>query len=216
MSLRFVRIPLCLLGLVLAHAAAAEEDPHAAHRRATQSAVSATQTRVALPDVVLRDARGKPFRLRPESFGGRVVVVDFVYTTCTTICPALSAVMASAQRGLGEQLGKDVLLVSISVDPVRDTPAVLRAYADRVGAKRHWLWLTGSSGDIARVLRAFGLSPGQPDAHPPLILVGDPARGEWSRWVGVPTPVVIADSARAMIARRTQRTGEDHDAHAHE
>lgn len=192
-------IPVLLASLIALHGAArAADDPHAAHRAATRSQATSGDTRVTLPDVVLRDADGQPFRLQPQSFEGRVVVVDFIFTTCTTICPALSSVMASVQRGLGTQMGKDVVLLSISVDPVNDTPAVMRAYAQRVGAGRHWRWLTGSSGDIARVLRAFGLSPGRPNDHPPLILVGDPADNRWLRWVGVPTPAAVIDGARAM------------------
>lgn len=189
------------IGGAHADGAARADDPHAAHRRAMQSRATAGETRVLLPNVILRDAQGQPFPLRPEQFDGKVVVVDFVFTTCTTICPALSTVMASVQRGLGDQLGKDVLLLSISVDPAHDTPPVLRVYADRVGAGEHWHWLTGSTGDIGRVLRAFGLSAGSPNDHPPLILVGDPANGRWIRWVGVPTPAVIVDGAQDMVAR---------------
>jgi protein SCO1 len=182
-------------------ASAGDEDPHAAHRRAMQAEVVAGETRVTLPNVTLRDAQNKPFAFRPESFRGKVVIVDFIFTTCTTICPALSSVMASVQRGLGEQMGKDVLLLSISVDPVNDTPPVMRAYAQRIGAGKDWLWLTGNTGDIARVLRAFGLSTGKPDDHPPLILVGDPAGNRWQRWVGVPTPAAVVERTREMVAQ---------------
>lgn len=194
-----------LMGLVLfaslRPASARDDDPHAAHRRAMQVPATAGDTQVTLPNVVLRDADGHAFKLRPETFRGKVVIVDFIFTRCTTICPALSTVMASVQRGLGEQIGKEVLLVSVSVDPANDTPQVMRAYADRVGAGKHWLWLTGNTGDIARVLDAFGLSAGKPNDHPPLILVGDPARNRWQRWVGIPTPATIVDAAKAMVAQ---------------
>lgn len=182
-------------------------DPHAAHRAAMQSRqTTASETRVVLPDVVLLDARAKPFRLRPDAFRGRIVVVDFIFTRCTTICPALSTVMASVQRGLGERMGRDVVLVSISVDPANDTPAAMRAYAQRMKAGKDWLWLTGNAGDIARVLRAFGLTAGRPNDHPPLVLVGDPVNDRWMRWVGVPTPAAVVDGANAMIVRAAAST----------
>jgi len=205
-------------------ASAGDEDPHAAHRRAMQAGVVAGETRVTLPNVVLRDAQGRAFAFRPESFRGKVVVVDFIFTTCTTICPALSSVMASVQRGLGEQMGKDVLLLSISVDPANDTPPVMRAYAQRIGAGKDWLWLTGNTGDIARVLRAFGLSSGKPNDHPPLILVGDPAKNRWQRWVGVPTPAAVVERTREMVAQTrsaknnsatASSTPQTKDPHAH-
>lgn len=182
-------------------ASARDDDPHAAHRRAMQAEAVAGETRVTLPNVVLRDAQGRAFAFRPESFRGKVVVVDFIFTSCTTICPALSSVMASVQRGLGEQMGRDVLLLSISVDPANDTPPVMRAYAQRIGAGKDWLWLTGNTGDIARVLRAFGLSTGKPNDHPPLILVGDPVGNRWQRWVGVPTPAAVVERTREMVAQ---------------
>lgn len=188
-------------------ASARDDDPHAAHRRALEAEAAAGETRVTLPNVVLRDAQDRAFAFRPESFRGKVVIVDFIFTSCTTICPALSSVMASVQRGLGDQMGKDVLLLSISVDPANDTPQVMRAYAQRVGAGKNWLWLTGNTGDIARVLRAFGLSTGKPNDHPPLILVGDPAGNRWQRWVGVPTPAAVVGRAREMVAQtRSART----------
>ena len=193
---------VCLMMFAsLRPAAARDDDPHAAHRRAMQVPATAGDTQVTLPNVVLRDANGNAFKLRPETFRGKVVVVDFIFTRCTTICPALSTVMASVQRGLGERIGTDVLLISVSVDPANDTPQVMRAYAKRVGAGKHWLWLTGNTGDIARVLDAFGLSAGKPNDHPPLILVGDPARNRWQRWVGIPTPATIVDAAKAMVAQ---------------
>jgi protein SCO1 len=202
-----LRVPMvCMMACLMVFAssrpaAAREDDPHAAHRRAVQVPAIAGDTRVTLPNVVLRDANGNAFKLRPETFRGKVVVVDFIFTRCTTICPALSTVMASVQRGLGERIGVEVLLISVSVDPANDTPQVMRAYAKRVGAGKHWLWLTGNTGDIARVLDAFGLSAGKPNDHPPLILVGDPARNRWQRWVGIPTPATIVDAAKAMVAQ---------------
>jgi protein SCO1/2 len=182
--------------------APSEADPHAAHRTAAQPGETTfSQTRVALPDVTLLDSRGKPFRLWPGAFDGKIVVVDFIFTRCTTICPALSTVMAAVQRGLGKRMGREVVLVSISVDPGNDTPDAMRAYAQRMRAGEDWLWLTGNAGDIARVLRAFGLSPGQPGDHPPLVLVGDPRHGHWSRWVGVPTPTALIGRVEEMAAR---------------
>lgn len=196
--------------------AIAKDDPHAAHRRAMQQTITTDETRITLPNVTLRDAYGRPFALKPSSFDGKIVVVNFIFTRCTSICPALTSVMSAVQRGLGPRLGRDVVLLSISVDPGNDTTKDMRAYAERVGASVHWRWLTGNSGDIARVLRAFGLSAGKPGDHPPLVLVGDPARNRWTRWVGVPTPATIVDTARKMADTAGVDTASTHakDAHA--
>jgi protein SCO1 len=205
-------------GIACGHGTAvfADDEPHAAHRRAMHSETNASETRVILPDVVLRDREGRKFALKPDAFGGKVVVVDFIFTRCTTICPALTSVMASVQRALGPQLGRDVVLVSISVDPANDTPQAMDAYAGKVGASEHWYWLTGNNSDIGRVLRAFGLSVGRPGDHPPLVLVGDPLRGRWTRWVGVPTPVTITQTARHMAGDTIAGKVDTHREHAHD
>lgn len=188
-------------GSVLGRYAGAHEG-HADSRPGSAVETGATVTHVRLPEVELLGADGQPFALSAAGFGDRVVLIDFVYTTCTTICPALSAVMAAAHAGLSAHLGRDLVLVSISVDPARDTPDVLRAYAANFEAGPHWVWLTGNQGPVGRVLRAFGLSTGSPDAHPPLLLVGHPAQGRWLRWVGIPAPQVVIDQVEAMIRQR--------------
>lgn len=214
---------ILLVGLALfasqRPAVAQADDPHAGHRSAMKATVTVGDSRVTLPNVILRDAQNKPFPLSAERFEGKIVVVDFIFTTCTTICPVLSEVMATVQRELGGQVGKDVVLVSISVDPANDTPPVMRAYAKSKGAGKDWYWLTGSSGDIARVLRAFGLSAGRPNSHPPLVMVGDPGRNRWQRWVGIPKPATVVDSVKSMVAQAKSASMSSAtavgDAHAH-
>ncbi len=101
----------------------------------------------AAPSFTLTDQRGRP--VSSDSLAGHVVLANFVYTTCTDICPALSGQMLGVQERLrGEQLlGTDVQLLSFTVDPARDTPDVLRAYAERYRADPDvWRFLTGPEG----------------------------------------------------------------------
>ena len=69
---------------------------------------------------------------------GRIVVIDTFFTECTAACPVMAEKLAAVQARLGGRVGRDVFLISISIDPVTDTPAKLRAYAQRVGAKAGW------------------------------------------------------------------------------
>lgn len=186
---------LCLS--MFAPVAMAQADPHAAHREVVQSPQGASSTRVALPGTTLHMRDGSLVRLDSQTLGDRVVVVDFVFTHCTTICPALTAIMASVQRKLGP-VGDEVLLVSVTVDPVRDTPARLDTFARSVGATEDWWWLTGPAAEIDRTLRAFGVEPGRPQDHPPMVLVGRPGEDRWLRWVGMPTPAQIVAAVDAM------------------
>lgn len=196
------QVPLLLFLVALPMAAAAQTqgaDSHAAHRSSTYNA---HETKITLPDVVLRDSEG-----REQTLSGlmhnRVVILNFVFTSCTTICPAFSAIMHSTKQRLSDRLGKEVILVSISVDPVNDTPERLRTYAEKIGAGPHWYWLTGRSPDIEQVFRAFGVpTGGPPESHPPTILVGNASTGRWLRWVGMATPETLIDAVNTVAGDR--------------
>ena len=190
-----VALALTITGLpAMGDAAPGEHDAHAGHHadhaghgpssgRPVPGGVTA---RVEVPDVELVDQHGARVRVGDLLGGEEVVVVDFVYTTCTTVCPVLSAIMGRLQARLGDRLGRGVRMVSITVDPVRDTPARLQAYAAKHGARPGWTWLTGSPGDVERVLRGMGAYTASFVDHPPMVLVG--GRGTWSRFNGFPDP----------------------------
>ena len=119
--------------------------------------VGRRETNVAAPSFALIDQAGKKFYFKPAS--GQVVLVTFVYTTCPDVCPLFSAHFAAIQRALDEDKRENYLLLSISTDPKRDTPAKLNAYANAFKADmRHWRFLTGSQRDVAEVWKNFGVS----------------------------------------------------------
>jgi protein SCO1/2 len=102
-----------------------------------------------VPDFTLTDQRGRAVHGR--DLDGKVVVADFIFTRCTTVCPMLTAQMANFRRRLGEGAER-VQFISITVDPGHDTPQVLAAYAQRHGAPSSWLFLTGDVASINRVV----------------------------------------------------------------
>ena len=111
---------------------------------------------VAAPDFTLTDQDGHPVQL--SSLRGKVVLLDFIYTSCPGPCPLLSRKFSQFQKKLGERVGKDVMLLSITVDPQHDTPAVLKAYARRYQADTSgWKFLTGSSPEIIAVTFQYGV-----------------------------------------------------------
>ena len=99
-------------------------------------------------------------RFRSELLEDRTVAVNFVFTTCTTVCPALTTTMRAIQRELGDRVGQDVWLISVSVDPTVDRPERLRAFANGFGAGPGWTFVTGEPRDIDRLLKAFGSGVG--------------------------------------------------------
>jgi protein SCO1/2 len=105
------------------------------------------------PEFTLIDQLGRP--VSDVDLRGKVVVADFIYTTCTDICPALTAQMAALRTRLAEEglLGDDVALVSISVDPAHDTPEVMRVYSEPFDADpANWHFLTGDEASIRQVV----------------------------------------------------------------
>jgi protein SCO1/2 len=174
-------------GVCLAMAAATTVLAHGDHRHDQTARTAPARVAVQLKQAVLTDQHGRERSLMDDVFGERVVVVNFVYTTCTTVCPIATATFAQLQGRLGALLGKDVVLVSITVDPVRDTPQRLKAYAAKHGAGAHWTWLTGPKAAVDPVLKAFGTYTPNPQDHPPVVMVGSSRTRRWTRLYGFPT-----------------------------
>ena len=153
-----------------------------------------------LPDVPVVDQDGRAMRFRSELLKDRTVAVNFVFTTCTTVCPALTTTMRAIQRELGERVGQDVWLISVSVDPTVDRPERLRAFASGFGAGPGWTFLTGEPADIDRLLKAFG-SAGGINAHATTMLIGNAHSGRWVRTSGLASAStnvkLIVDAARS-------------------
>jgi protein SCO1/2 len=163
---------------------------------------SKSESTLTLPDTELVTQHGKHRRLNSEIVAGRIVVIDFIYTTCTTVCPVLSATLMQVQQQLEKHGNSEVLLVSITVDPIRDTPARLKAYADKFYVGDDWVWLTGDKRAVDGVLKQLGAySPNYAD-HPSMVLVGDAAKGDWSRYLGFPSANQILSKVEELSTER--------------
>jgi len=143
-----------------------------------------TIEKYTIPDVVLIDQDGNKVRLKKLLEAEQPVAVDFIYATCTTICPILSAGYANLQRKLGTDTTK-VNLVSITIDPENDTPALLKEYLGKYQAKPGWEFLTGSRADIDRVMKAFDAYFRDKMDHKPLTFIRSPKDGSWIRLYGL-------------------------------
>jgi protein SCO1 len=137
-----------------------------------------------VPNVTLLNQDGKKVNLRALIDSGKPVVIDFIFTTCTTICPVLSAGFSNLRTELGENAGK-VQLISFSIDPENDRPEQLKEYLSRFNAGEGWDFLTGSREDIAKVLRAFDAFIVDKMSHEPLYIFHGPHSDEWVRVKGL-------------------------------
>ena len=145
---------------------------------------------VKLLDLELLDQDGNKVKFKSDVVGDRIAVIIPFYTTCTTSYPILIFMFTRLQEALGERLGKEVVLVSVSVDPRTDIPVRLKAYARRQKAKPGWVFLSGDRKNLGQVLLGVGVlfSPNLDDHnHIPITLVGS-AHSDWRRFHGFPSP----------------------------
>ena len=164
------------------------------HVVAAQQTGQSNETQVVIPDVSLQDSNGK---IQPLAtlIDDRTVIVNFVFTTCNSICPLLNATMQAVEERIQSRLGEEVILISISVDPLNDTPERLKTVSEQLGAGEDWHWLTGKRSSVNQVLKAFNIPVGgRPEDHPPVILVGNVKYQKWFRWVGIPAPGALVEA----------------------
>lgn len=165
-----------------------------------KSASGAGTSHVQIPDVQVTDQNGARHHFYTELVKGRVVAINFVYTTCTTICPPLGATFGKLQKSLGEHFDKDIFLVSISVDPVTDTPERLRLWAAQFRAKPGWTLVTGPKTEISRLLKALGADTASPESHSPMVLVINDKTGTWKRVYGLGSTAILSRSIEEVAA----------------
>ena len=149
----------------------------------------------SMPDVTLVNQNGTKVKFKSLLDSRKPVVVDFIFGTCTTICPILSVGFANLQQKLGQD-AQNVQLVSISIDPENDTPKIMKQYLKRYAAKPGWDFLTGSRADIDRVMYAFNAYIPNKMSHYPLTLIRTPSDGKWIRIFGLLSSSEFLDETR--------------------
>lgn len=161
--------------------------PSREHRHPALSAgvAAAPESGLSIPDVLLLDQHGRKVRFYSELVKGKVVAINFIFTTCTTICPPMGATFAKTQKIMNDRMGKDVHLISVTLDPQSDTPERLRAWAAKFDARPGWTLVTGPKPEVDRLLRALGSYVSQKEDHPPLVLIGNDSRHLWTRADGL-------------------------------
>jgi len=161
-------------------------DPHAHHHMMMMEqnkALKRSELDYKVPELALVRDDGTPVQLTHELGDDRVVVLNFIYTTCTTICPLSSQVFSVLQQKLGTDLSR-VHLVSISIDPEQDTPARLREYAGRFHAGPGWQHYTGTVQASNAAQQAFGVYRGDKMNHEPVTLLRAAPGAPWVRLDG--------------------------------
>jgi protein SCO1/2 len=149
-----------------------------------------------IPDAELVNQRGEKVHFYSDLVKGRVVVIQSIFTTCTTLCPLLGTAFSHVQ----DTVGSDVHLISISVDPAADTPERLKAWGARYHAGPNWTMVTGTKPEVDRVLRALKFYTSDKLSHTALVLVGNDATGRWARTSGLVPAARIAEMVKSLMA----------------
>lgn len=159
-----------------------------------------------IPDTELVDQNGRKVHFYTDLVKGQTVVINFIFTTCTTICPPLGATFARVQKELGDKTGRDVRFISISVDPATDTPERLKAWGEKFHAGDGWTFVTGNKPDVDELLRALGASSASREDHSPTILIGNDMLGTWTRTYGLAKPSQLVQMINNALEGKTVTT----------
>ena len=149
------------------------------------------------PNIPLVTHEGKSVRFFDDLIKGKVVAINFIYTSCPDVCPLETAMLREVQEILGDRVGRDVFMYSITIDPERDTPEVLKKYAEKFEVGPGWLFLTGKKDDITLLRRKLGLYGEEKggdklEAHSVSGIMGNQSTGRWMRMSPFENPHIMA------------------------
>ena len=157
------------------------------------SAAPPNPAREYFTDTILLDQDGRAHRFYSDLIAGRVVIINVIFTGCRSSCPIIMGRLAELQDLLGPRMGQ-IKFLSISVDPVMDTPQALRAYADAFQARPGWHFLTGPQDAVSTVLNRLGDRSAKPEDHSSVIVIGNDATGTWVKLTAIATTEDIAQA----------------------
>ncbi len=201
-------IPLILMAAMLGPPALAHQgvDHTASTQPSTQAQSRIPRSNLKIPDADLLTQEGHSVRFYSDMVRGKTVVINFIYTNCAVTCPILGLNFVDLTERLGERAGKDVFLISVSVDPVADTPAKLKAWGEKIGVGKGWTLLTGDKREVDQVLKSLEVYVADKQDHTSFILMGNETRGEWKRLNGLAPAEVLETELRGWLGDHKRNT----------
>jgi len=183
-----------------AHTEHAAGKPAAADAAVRPMATTGTRDpRAYFTDAVLTNQDGRKVRFYSDALKGRTVVLNVTYTNCTEACPLITRAMLQVREDLGSVFGKQVTFVTLTSDPVRDTPQALKAFAQKQGADLPgWSFLTGSKSDVDVILKRLGAFSENAEEHATVLYIMDVDAKRMRRMLPNLPPKAIAEAARLI------------------
>jgi protein SCO1 len=191
----------------------------ATHNKLVEPAVSSntvaptpTRNRMVIPDVQVLDQHGNALHFYTDLIKDKTVAINFIFTNCTTICPPLAATFARLQKEMGDKVGRDVHLISISVDPLTDTPERLKAWGAKFKAGPGWTFVTGEKREMDKLLNALGAAVSKREDHTPAMIIGNDSKGVWTRTYGLAKINQIVGVIQNVMAGRVEESSTSEEA----
>lgn len=150
-------------------------------------------------DVELTNQDGKKVRFYSDILKGKTVVVNAFFTTCTSVCPPMNRNMEKVQEALGDRVGRDVFLVSMTIDPETDTPARMKEYAQKFHAGPGWIFLTGKKENLDWALYKLGQYVEQKDDHKTIFIIGNEPTGLWKKAFGMANVAELVQVVESVV-----------------
>lgn len=211
MNMKTLRVVMTLIalccGLIFqANAQGQDQLPGAPASAPGPGLISIGETQALIPDVEVFNEEGKRVRLYTDLVKNKVVLVNFFYTRCTLICEMQGVNLAKLRDKLGARLGKDVFLISVSMDPAKDTPQKLKYWARTFGVSPGWVLVSGDNAQMNRMLKILtGENPGPKEMHSSAVFIGNDRTGAWLSTDGLSEPEKLIglfdEVARVVHAR---------------
>jgi len=193
---------LAIMLIIIALVTQAQQPPVPDQARPEGLRTVESPARKYFTDTPLIDQDGREQRFYSDLLDGKVVVINSFFTSCKDSCPVMSATFVRIQDWLGDRLGKDAFLVSITVDPSTDTPDVLKQYARRFKARPGWSFLTGKPADVELVLKKLGQYVGVKEDHMNIFIIGNERTGLWKKAFGLARPDDIIKVVDSVLSDR--------------
>jgi cytochrome oxidase Cu insertion factor (SCO1/SenC/PrrC family) len=177
----------------------------------TETALPTTDTsgsshKMIIPDVNVLNQDGNELHFYSDLIKDKTVAINFIFTNCTTICPPLAATFARVQKELGEKVGRDVHFISISVDPLTDTPERLKAWGAKFKAGAGWTFVTGEKQEMDKLLNALGAAVAKREDHTPAMIIGNDSKGIWTRTYGLAKTTQIIGLIFDVMAGKSEES----------
>src|SRR5689334_18233697 len=194
-----------LVALVLAGAASAQQP---AAQPATRINGDASASEKYFTDITLVDQNGAKLRFYHDLLQGKTVIINSFFATCQGSCLPITRNLEKVQEALGDRLGKDARIISISVDPEVDTPPELKAFSKKFHARPGWYFLTGSKENVDFILKKLGQYVEDKNDHYNIVIIGNDRTGLWKKAFGLAKSEEIIKVVESVIDDKGEKGGQ--------